>query len=216
MIPPTAINLILSAEGVDQPGKWPGGESGITLGHGYDLSAETADELARDWTPHLGREAVRRLASAAGLSGERARLRAAYYGDIVITRTMADAVFFSSTLPKYETQTSNAFPGFDQLSGGIQGALVSLVFNRGTLFADDPNHPQHDRRREMRAIRDAIALAAGGHKWGFIRWPDLPKDWLGNEIAAQLESMKRLWAGKGLDGLLARRDAEAALAVTTA
>jgi GH24 family phage-related lysozyme (muramidase) len=30
-------------------------------------------------------------------------------------------------------------------------------------------------------------------------------------IAAQIRSMKRLWEGKGLDGLLRRRDDEAAL-----
>src|SRR5581483_9816573 len=32
MIPQPAIDLILSDEGLDQPGKWPGGESGITIG----------------------------------------------------------------------------------------------------------------------------------------------------------------------------------------
>ena len=30
-------------------------------------------------------------------------------------------------------------------------------------------------------------------------------------IAAELKSMRRLWVGKGLDGLLKRRDREAAL-----
>ena len=30
-------------------------------------------------------------------------------------------------------------------------------------------------------------------------------------IAAEIESMKRLWVGKGLDGLLKRRDSEARL-----
>jgi GH24 family phage-related lysozyme (muramidase) len=32
-----------------------------------------------------------------------------------------------------------------------------------------------------------------------------------SKIAAQLRSMKRIWEGKGLDGLLERRDAEASL-----
>ena len=45
----------------------------------------------------------------------------------------------------------------------------------------------------MRAIRDAVARQ------------DL------REIANQLRSMKRLWVGKNLDGLLRRRDAEAEL-----
>ncbi len=32
-----ALQLILGAEGLDQPGNWPGGQSGITIGIGYDL-----------------------------------------------------------------------------------------------------------------------------------------------------------------------------------
>ena len=51
--------------------------------------------------------------------------------------------------------------------------------------------PGEDRRKEMRAIRGAVAEG------------DL------QEIADQLRAMKRLWEGKGLDGLLKRRDAEA-------
>jgi len=54
------------------------------------------------------------------------------------------------------------------------------------------NSPE-DRRREMRAIR---AAAAAG---------DLA------EIAAQLRAMKRLWEGKGLGGLITRREEEAQL-----
>jgi GH24 family phage-related lysozyme (muramidase) len=54
-----------------------------------------------------------------------------------------------------------------------------------------------DRRTEMRAIRDAVAQG------------DLA------EIANQLRVMKRLWIGKGLDGLLKRRDAEADLVAST-
>src|SRR5687768_10466086 len=39
-IPQEAIDLILKAEGVDQPYKWPGGMSGITLGYGVDIGAD--------------------------------------------------------------------------------------------------------------------------------------------------------------------------------
>ena len=54
------------------------------------------------------------------------------------------------------------------------------------------NSPE-DRRREMRAIRNAVARG------------DL------QEIADQLRAMKRLWIGKNLAGLIARREAEAKL-----
>lgn len=36
-IPEKALQMILNFEGMDQPSKWPGSSSGISLGHGYDL-----------------------------------------------------------------------------------------------------------------------------------------------------------------------------------
>jgi GH24 family phage-related lysozyme (muramidase) len=53
--------------------------------------------------------------------------------------------------------------------------------------------PGEDRGKEMRAIRDAVAV-------GDVQ-----------EIANQLRSMKRLREGKGLDGLIKRREDEAEL-----
>ena len=35
-------------------------------------------------------------------------------------------------------------------------------------------------------------------------------------ISLEIQKMKRIWQGKGLDGLLARRDAESALVLTCA
>jgi GH24 family phage-related lysozyme (muramidase) len=61
-----------------------------------------------------------------------------------------------------------------------------LVFNRGPGM-------DGERRREMRAVRDAVA----------------EKDL--REIVRQIRAMKRIWEGQGLDGLLRRRDAEADL-----
>jgi GH24 family phage-related lysozyme (muramidase) len=104
--------------------------------------------------------------------------------DIRIDRDVALAVFTNKTVPAYVAQTRAAFPGFDDLPIDAQGALVSLVFNRGASM-------KGDRRKEMRAIRDAVPSG------------NLP------EIARQLRAMKRLWVGQGLDGLLRRRDAEA-------
>jgi hypothetical protein len=39
-IPREAIEFIIDEEGMDQPWKFPGGDSGVTLGHGYDLGRE--------------------------------------------------------------------------------------------------------------------------------------------------------------------------------
>lgn len=184
MIPKAAIDLILDAEGIDQPWRWPGGASGITIGYGYDLGYETTFE--NDWSGLLLSGQIERLKAALGHSGVPAKLMAPRFRDIEITPESALAVFENKTLPHYEDETLRTFPGLDKLPLLVRGALVSLVFNRGSGMIGP-------RRVEMRAIRDAVAAG------------NLP------EIARQLRLMKRLWAGQGLNGLLTRREAEAAL-----
>jgi GH24 family phage-related lysozyme (muramidase) len=181
-----ALALILDAEGLDQPGKWPGAASGITLGIGYDLGFGTAEQFEQDWSEFLTSDEVARLKTAIGVSGQAARALAPQFSDITIKRADAVQVFKTRTLPLYSQRTEKAFAGVDQLPANAQGALVSLVFNRGTSMVGD-------KRKEMRAVRDAVAAG------------DL------QEIANQIRAMKRLWVGKGLDGLLKRRDAEARL-----
>lgn len=89
-------------------------------------------------------------------------------------------------MPRFGHETEKAFPGAVDLHPHSQGALLSLVFNRGGSM-------KGDSRKEMRAIRDAIKNGEPG------KVPQLIRD------------MKRLWVGKGLDGLLRRRDEEADL-----
>lgn len=192
-VPDEALALILEAEGLDQPGQWPGGDSGITIGVGYDLGFVTEQQFEEDWSPFLSSDEIDRLKDAIGLAGGRARDRAADFRDIRIKRADGEQVFKERTLPLYSQRTEKALPGVDQLPPMAQGALVSLVFNRGGSMKDDPSRPADETRREMRAIRDAVAAG------------DL------QEIADQLRAMKRIWEGKGLDGLLRRRDAEADL-----
>ena len=74
----------------------------------------------------------------------------------------------------------------DLLNDDTKGALVSVVYNRG-------NKLEGDSRAEMKAIVDLIAK----------------QDYEG--IAEQIEKSKRLWEGKGLDGLVKRRESEADL-----
>ena len=179
-----AFDLILSFEGMGQPRQWPGGESGVTIGFGYDLGYVNAAQFQSDWGDRLSVDVMTRLKTALGLKGIPAKNKAATLGDVRIDRDVALVVFTNKTVPAYEAQTRAAFPGFDALPTDAQGALVSLVFNRGASMTGD-------RRSEMRAIRDAVPRG------------DL------QEIADQLRAMKRLWKGQGLDGLLRRRDAEA-------
>jgi len=120
------------------------------------------------------------------VKGDAARALAPQFRPYRITPADAEKVFVNSSAPKYMKLTEQAFPGVDKLPPDAQGALFSLVYNRGISM-------NGDSRLEMRNIRDAVAKG------------DLA------EIAKQLRAMKRLWQGKNMDGLLKRRDAEAAL-----
>lgn len=199
MIPKAAIDLILEAEGIDQPSRWPGGGSGITIGYGYDLGFERY--FARDWSGILSSLVISTLATALGKTGQNARVIAHRFDGIVIQRAQALQVFISKTLPQEEAKTLQAFPGLDKLPPPVIGALVSLVFNRGASMTDDPARPALHSRSEMRAIRDLVAQYSQGSAQSAVL----------HGIAQNLRVMKRLWIGKGLNGLLDRRDAEAAL-----
>ncbi len=189
-----ALDLIVESEGFDQPSRWPGGASGISIGVGYDLGYTTDAEFRGDWSPHLPSAIVNRLAEALGKAGAAAQAMAPRFHDISVPHDAAMAVFKTRTIPHFRALTLAAFPGMEKLPADAQGALISIVYNRGPGM-------DGDRRREMRAIRDAIA----NYRTGDDLKPLLEK------IADEIEAMKRLWAGAGLDGLLTRRDAEAGL-----
>jgi len=185
-----ARDLILEMEGFSSKPEWPGGQSGVTIGFGYDLGYVTVDQFESDWGERVRADVCKRLKAVVGLRAQRARNRVGELADIRVSRNAAEQLFDAGTLPLYEFRTARAFPGVEALPEDARGALVSLVYNRGTSMVD--NSPE-DRRREMRAIRDAVAEG------------DLA------EIAAQLRAMKRLWEGKGLGGLITRREEEARL-----
>ncbi len=188
-IPRESLEFIIDEEGIDQPYRFPGGQSGVTIGHGYDLSAETATELYRDWGKWLSKEQLDRLKQAVGKSGPAAAQMCRQFEDIKISAEAADDVFYRCSVPKYYQQTLETFPHMDAFPGVVQGALLSLVFNRGTSL-------EGGRREEMRRIRDLLASGS-------------PKRQTLEEIAGQFRKMKSIWAGKGLDGLVIRREKEA-------
>lgn len=196
MIPRRAVDLILAHEGFKTHPYWPGGASGITIGYGYDLAHHSLLELEADWIEpgHLAgsQHAIKELADCVGISGAAAGARVAAVSMVVVNRAAALEVFEETSLPKYEAEAAAAFPGIDDLPAEARGALVSLVFNRGRSMGKQGT-ASWDQRREMREVRDAVARR------------DLPA------IAEAIRGMKRLWEGKGLNGLLARRDDEATL-----
>jgi hypothetical protein len=197
LVSQAAFDLIVEFEGLDQPGLWPGESSGISLGVGYDLAFVTARQFENDWGPHLTPPQVARLKTAIGKSGLTAKAIAPRFSDIKVNRVAALEVFTRSTLPRFTKMALAAFPSMEKLPPNAQGALVSLVFNRGPDMAGE-------RRREMAEIRRIIKAA------------DLPAtlDTVLDQIAGQIKSMKRLWPNTR--GLQRRRDAEAGLLLSGA
>lgn len=194
-VDPAAVDLIIRWEvtsraryerALSRP-IYPGGASGITWGIGYDGGHQTAPRIRTDWSAHPH---VERLASTAGLTGERASAALPAYRDIETPWDMAVQVFADRSVPAYRAHAARAFgPHFEAAPAPVQGALVSVVYNRGPSMIGGS-------RREMRQIRDAC-LPAGDAAC----------------VAREIRSMCRLWRGTELErGLCARREDEARLA----
>ena len=164
---------------------WPKGQSGITIGIGYDLGYQTPARMRKDWQGLLADADLERLVMVVGLKGRAGSAAVATVADITIPLVAANQVYYTATLPEYAARTRKAYPGVELLPADAQAMLLSLVYNRGTSFSGR-------RRREMKAIVPLVAAA------------DLAA------IAAQIRAMKRLW-GSELSGLRKRRDIEAKL-----
>jgi GH24 family phage-related lysozyme (muramidase) len=171
-LPTEAVTLIAREEVGDRHGyeiqaghpTWPGGESGVTIGIGFDLRFETSFE--DDWVFVLPPASLGALKPWIGKQGgPQAVIELAH---VAIPFKAAWTVFTRFSLLTYAGKTSAAFPGYHSLPPLCRGALVSLVYNRGADMSGD-------RRREMRAIRDLV-------EYGELA-----------AVPAQLEAMQRLW-----------------------
>lgn len=170
-----------------QPPTWPGGQSGVTIGIGYDLGYSTAAEIRADWGPQLPTAMVAALVRVAGLRGSAAASAARSLHDVVkVPWAAAMAVFEGRDIPKWENIITATLPNTSILSPDSFGSLVSLAYNRGASFS-----AQDDRYREMRAIKANMAAKNPA------------------PIPGDIRSMERLWPN--VPGLRTRRQEEAAL-----
>jgi len=187
MVSNRAIDLILDSEGCDLAPSWPGGASGVTYGHGYDLGYNSEEQIKRDWAAHVNGNVLAFMVSCSNIKGETAKKRITTQTRVLrITADAAREVFENRTLPRFIKLARDTYPGFDELNEDTRGAIVSLVFNRGSSFGVE-GQPSWESRREMRELASFI----------------LVKDYEG--IATTIKAMGRLWVGQGLDGFISRR-----------
>jgi GH24 family phage-related lysozyme (muramidase) len=171
---------------------WPEGQSGVTIGVGYDLGYVNKSEFSEDWK-NLPKDIFDRLYKVVGIKGYNAKNLIRGLRDIVIPWELSLQVFNNKTVKKFWNLTKDTFPNFDNLPEDAKGGLVSLVFNRGAAL-------EGDRRREMKLIRDGMRITNTFDQKSL------------SFIASQIRNMKRIWAGGSIEkGMNRRRDAEAKL-----
>jgi len=169
--------------------EWPEGESGVTIGIGYDLGYATRSDVDHDWGPYLPAEMIPQLKRCCGVTGIAARdLCRKVRGSISVPWTAAMIVFMERDIPKWDSAVRKALPNYDELGLLCRGVLVSLAYNRGASFSK-----KGDRYEEMRAIKARMTA----------------RDFLA--IPAEIESMKRLWTSPSNRGVALRRGGEAEL-----
>lgn len=169
---------------------WKTTQSGVTVAFGFDVGYNTKDQIRKALNGIASESEIVALQSVAGLKG-----RNAYYNglpkvknSVYFTYEESEKIFKRDSLPRFTKQTADAFAlSKDRLHPHSNGALTSLVFNRG------PSLSKSDSRKEMRWIKYNISN--------------------GNEhkVPSDIKSMKRLWSYSSLKGLHLRRDAEAKL-----
>jgi GH24 family phage-related lysozyme (muramidase) len=171
---------------------WPEGQSGVTIGIGYDLGYVNKTEFSENWKD-LPKEIFDRLYKVVGIKGYNAKNLIRGLRDITIPWELSLQVFNNKTVVKFWNLTKDTFPNFDNLPEDAKGGLVSLVFNRGSAL-------EGDRRREMKLIRDGMKITNTFDQKAL------------SFIANQIRNMKRIWAGGSIEkGMNRRRDAEAKL-----
>lgn len=195
---PNALRLILDyevgggeayyREHLARP-SWPGGASGVTIGIGYDLGHTPRARFLADWRD-LDGASVKALMPVLGLRGRVAESRLGLVRKLVIPWEDALVVFLERTVPYWIRKTVETYPQAAELPEDAFGGLVSLIFNRGPAL----------RGRNREEMWDIAEILADGVQAGDCKL-----------IAQQLRAMKRIWEGRGLDGLVRRREAEARL-----
>jgi len=176
---------------------YPGGDSGITIGVGYDLRFHSADEFYSDWSDYLATTTIQELSKDIGKQGSAARAEALKTQGIEVPFYAAWQVFVRKTLPGFYKKTLVAYPSIGALPGLCASVLVSLVYNRGPALSGK-------NREEMANIRRILDKAEQARQQGKST-TELNQLLL--PVADELLEMKKYWPVTS--GLVKRRQLEA-------
>lgn len=175
---------------------YPGAESGITIGVGYDLRFNTETDFREFWGKYLPASYLEELSKDIGVRGSKKRAEELKSMGIDVPFKSAWPVFNGLTLPRFYSETKSIYSSIDSLPDLCRSVLVSIVYNRGPSL-------NGSTRKEMKEIQQILNRADNSSlgKLGKIA--------ILEEVEDQILSMKRLWNPGS--GLIKRRQSEANL-----
>jgi hypothetical protein len=167
--------------------EWPGLQSGVTVGIGYDLGQASRSKIIADWQGLVDSNMLVVMACCSGYTGNAGKAKLAEVrSKILIPWSAAIKVFAERDVPTWTAEVLRKVPGADQLTPSMLGVLFDTAYNRGHSWS-----MAGERYAEMRAIKSHVAS--------------------GNLslVPGEFYKMKRLWPNT--KGLLRRCDDRAAL-----
>lgn len=114
--------------------EWPKGQSGVTWAIGYDGGYHTQSGIKADWSNRIEDDFISRLSKVAGITGSEASALLRTVKDIEIKWPAATGEFREIEVANEYALTKRTFPGFENLRPNAQGALIALVYNRGSAL----------------------------------------------------------------------------------
>lgn len=149
--------------GVSNVLHWPTGDSGVTLGPGYDMKGRTKEKIIADLKAiGISPEVAAKVAGAAGRKGEQAKEFVAKFKkdnpDFKIKDKKDEFTLLEHVLPEYERKVRDAI--HVELHQHQFDALVSYAYNVGNISLT----ANHINRGEVRAALKVVqsVITSGG------------------------------------------------------
>ncbi len=154
-----SVTFLTQVESIPTHPYWPPGNSGITIGVGWDLGQHSESELRKEWSG-LGAANLTNLSIAVKKTGRAAEALLPEIKGIYIRRALSASVLEQSIRDVQYPLTLRLFPGTQLLPAEFQVVLLSVIFNRGVALGRDPDWRTAkalDTRWEMRKLQGDVA-----------------------------------------------------------